>query len=448
MIGMDDRRVTGYATSSDGVSLAYELSGGGPTNLVWLPSVNHPIDLLWAEPGFARFAKRLGSFSRTMWCGGRGIGSSGGAFFEIFDEELTTNDIATVLDSVGWDRVVLVGPGMAAWAAIAFAAVHPERIDKLVLLNGYAHYVKEEDYPIGLRPDLLDTAFVPLAQAWGSGVSVDIMAPSRAEDPLFRETIARCERFGQPPHEMAESVKRCLQCDVRRHLPVITSPTLVLHRSGDRFIRPVAGRYLAEQIAGAKFVELEGDDHFHFVGDADALLDEIEEFVTGSRQGAEGDVVMAAILFTDIVSSTEQAARLGHRKWSALSQRHSAMVRTTLERHRGHEIKTLGDGFLVIFDSASRAVRASIEIVQKARTIGIEVRAGIHTGEVEMVGNDVTGLAVNISKRVCDLAASSEVLVSESVRPSIAGSGIEFEERGEFELKGVPGIWRLFAVED
>jgi class 3 adenylate cyclase len=344
------------------------------------------------------------------------------------------------------DQAVVVGPGMAAWAAVAYAAAHPERVQALVLLDGYAHYVRREDYAIGLRPEHLETAFLPLAQIWGSGASVEIMAPSRAGDPLFRETIARCERFGQPPHEMAEAVKRCMECDVRHHLPAITAPTLVLHRSGDRFIRPAAGRYLADHIAEARYVELPGEDHFHFVGDSDGLLDEIEEFLTGSRQGAEGDVIMAAILFTDIVSSTEQSAQMGHRRWSALSDSHDAMVRTTLERHRGREIKTIGDGFLATFDSASRAVRAATEIVQHAQTMGIEVRAGVHTGEVEMRADDVAGLAVNIAKRVCDLAGPSEVLVSESVRPVIAGSGIDVEQRGEYELKGVPGTWRLYAA--
>jgi class 3 adenylate cyclase/pimeloyl-ACP methyl ester carboxylesterase len=443
---VDIQRVTGYATARDGVSLAYQLSGVGTTNLVWLPSVNHPIDLLWEEPSFARFAKRLGSFSRTMWGGGRGIGASGGNFFDIFDEESTIDDITTVLDAVGWERAVLVGPGMGAWAAIAFAAVHPERVQALVLLDGYAYYVREENYPIGMRPDLLDTAFLPLAQLWGSGASVEIMAPSRAEDTLFRETIARCERFGQPPHEMAEAVKRCLQCDVRHHLPAISVPTLVIHRSGDRFIRPEAGRFLADNIVGAKYVELPGEDHFHFVGDSDGILDELEEFLTGSRQGAEGDVAMAAILFTDIVSSTEQAARIGHRRWSALVDSHNAMVRRALERNRGREIKTLGDGFLVTFDASSRAVRAAIEVVAHARAMGIEVRAGVHTGEIEMRPEDVTGLAVNIAKRICDLAGPSEVLVSESVRPMIVDLTVAFDDRGEHELKGVPGLWRLFAV--
>jgi class 3 adenylate cyclase len=443
---VDGQRTSGYTTAQDGVSLAYQLSGVGTTNLIWLPSVNHPIDLLWEDPNFARFAKRLGTFSRTMWAGGRGIGSSGGDFFDVFGEESTIGDIDTALDQLGWEQAVLVGPGMAAWAAIAYAATRPDRVQALVILDGYAHYVREEGYPIGLRPDLLDTAFLPLAQLWGSGSSVEIMAPSRSGDPLFREIIARCERFGQPPHEMAEAVKRCLQCDVRHHLSSVGAPTLVLHRSGDRFIRAEAGRYIAEHIRGANYVELPGDDHFHFVGDSDAILDEIEEFLTGSRQGVEGDVVLAAILFTDIVSSTEQAARMGHRRWSALGETHDAMVRRAIERHRGREIKTIGDGFLVAFDTTSPAVRAATEIVNNAQAMGIEVRAGVHTGEVELLPDDVAGLAVNIAKRVCDLAASSEVLVSESVRTVIAGSTVTFADRGEYELKGVPGNWHLYAV--
>lgn len=443
---MDERPVTQYATAPDGVSLAYQLSGSGSTNVVVFPGGSYPIDLLWEEPSFSHFAKRLGTFSRTLWFASRGMGASGGNFFDTFIDEVRDGDIMSVLDSIGWEQAAFVGTGVSAWWALGFAAVHPERMSALILIDGYARYTRDDDYPIGLTIDRLDALVSYFPSQWGSGVALEVFAPSRAADPSFRETIARCERFGQPPHETAEALKRSLLIDVRRHLPAIVAPTLVLHRAADRAIRPEAGRYLAEHIVGARYVELSGEDYYFFVGDTDALLDEVEEFLTGSHQGAEGDVVTLTILFTDIVASTEQSARMGHRKWSALSDAHDAMVRTTLARYRGREVKTIGDGFLATFDATTRAVRAATDIVKLAKAMGIEVRAGVHTGEIEVRPDDVVGLAVSIAKRVCDLAAPGQVLVSDSVRAVIAGSGIEFEDRGENELKGVPGSWKLFAV--
>jgi class 3 adenylate cyclase len=234
---------------------------------------------------------------------------------------------------------------------------------------------------------------------------------------------------------------------VRPLLPSISVPTLVLHRERNRFIQLGAGRYLAEHIPDAKFVVLPGDDHAFFVGDTDALVDEIEEFLTGARSGAEGEVILVAILFTDIVASTEQQARVGPREWSRLTDRHNAMVRAALSRHRGHEVKTTGDGFLATFDGTGRALRCAADILAGAKDIGLELRAGVHTGEVEVRGDDIGGLAVTIAKRVCDLAGRGVVLASHGVEAAVAGSGIKFEDRGEHELKGVPGPWRLFAVE-
>jgi class 3 adenylate cyclase len=241
-------------------------------------------------------------------------------------------------------------------------------------------------------------------------------------------------------------MRQAFETDVRALLPSITTRTLVLHREGDRFIHLGAGRYLAEHIPRAKFVVLSGDDHLFFVGDTDALVDEIEEFFTGTRGGGDADVVVAAVLFTDIVASTEHQARVGPREWSRLSDRHDAMVRAALARYRGHEVKTTGDGFLATFDATGRAIRCAAEIVAGAKDIGLDLRAGVHTGDVEVRGNDLGGLAVTIAKRVCDLAGPCQLLVSETVRGHMVGSGIEFEERGERELKGVPGTWRLYAL--
>ena len=249
------------------------------------------------------------------------------------------------------------------------------------------------------------------------------------------------------PDLVAEMVRDNFVADLRPLLPSISVPTLVLHREGNRYIHLGAGRYLAEHIAGAKFVLLPGDDHVVFVGDTDSLVDEIEEFLTGARSGAEGDVLTMTVLFTDIVASTEHQARVGPREWSRLTDHHDAMVRAALSRHRGHEVKTTGDGFLATFDATGRALRCATDVLAAANDIGLELRAGVHTGEVEVRGDDIAGLAVTIAKRVCDLARAREVLVSESVRINVVGSGIEFNDRGEHQLKGVPGIWRLFSVE-
>jgi class 3 adenylate cyclase len=254
-------------------------------------------------------------------------------------------------------------------------------------------------------------------------------------------------RFAGGPNLIADIVRAEFEGDVRPLLPSISVPTLVLHREGNRVIQLGAGRYLAEHIPNSKFVVLPGDDHLFFVGDTDALADEIEEFLTGARSGAEGDVVMAAVLFTDIVASTEHQARVGPREWSRLTDRHDTMVRAALARHRGHEVKTTGDGFLVTFDATGRALRCASDILAGAKDIGLELRAGVHTGEVEVRGDDIAGLAVTIAKRVCDLAGPSQVLVSEMVRGMMVGTGTQFRDKGERQLKGVPGTWRVFSVD-
>ena len=273
-----------------------------------------------------------------------------------------------------------------------------------------------------------------------------LVAPSVAEDQVFRAWWDRAGNRGASP-AMAESMARMMrEGDVRPLLPTIHAPTLILHRCGVQLFRVGHGRYLAEHIPDAKYVELPGDDHVMFVGDTDALLDDVEEFLTGGHQAPEGDVVTKTILFTDIVASTEQSAQMGHRKWTALTDQHDAMVRVTLARHRGHEVKTIGDGFLATFDATTRAVRAATEVVARATGLGLEVRAGVHTGEVEVRPDDVAGLAVTIGKRICDLAGPGEVFVSEVVKGLLVGSDITTTEKGSHVLKGVPGQWRLSAV--
>jgi class 3 adenylate cyclase len=439
---VDERPVTRYAKAPDGVSIAYQVTGAGSLDLVFPPAMTAPIDMFWDEPGFVRLARRLGSFSRSVWCDGRGIGASDGVVDEVVDADLTA-----VLDAVGCQQVVLVGWNQAGPTVIRYAAAHPERVAALVLFETYAHYVREDDYPWGLPREALDRFTASLKETWGTGAGLEVFAPSKAGDAGFRAWWARGQRLGTGVDQAAMSIRAGAFRDVRESLPTLAVPTLVLHRNEDRYIRVGAGRYLAEHIRGAKYVELPGDDHVFFVGDTDAVLDEIEEFLTGSHQAPEGDVVTATILFTDIVASTEQSARMGHRKWSRLTDEHDAMIRATLHRHRGREVKTIGDGFLAAFDATTRAVRAAMEIVTEAARLGLNVRAGVHTGEVEFRPGDVVGLAVSIAKRICDLADPQQVFVSRTVSDLAAGSGITFEDCGDHTLKGVPGTWRLFAAE-
>lgn len=442
---MDGQPETRYATAPDGVPIAYHVLGDGELDVVWTPAVSYPFDLLWEEPSFAHFARRVAGFSRSIWLTPRGFGGSGGQWTDNFAGDSSLDDLTALLDDCGAETVVLVASAVGGPFAIRYAHARPDRLRSLVLVDTYARFLRAPDYPQGFPEELFEH-FLSGLQKWGAGTSVDILAPSRAADPRFRERFARIERLGQPPDQAAASLRHALSIDVRQLLPELTVPTLIVHRRDDRYIRVGCGRYLAESIPGARYVELPGQDNLFFVGDVDALVDQLEEFLTGTHQAPEGQVVTSTILFTDIVSSTEQAARLGHRAWSALTAEHDSLVRSALRRHRGHEIKTIGDGFLATFDASTRAVRAAADIVTSATDVGLEVRAGIHTGEIEMLSGDIAGLAVNIAKRVCDLAGPSQILVSETVKGALVGTGISLVDRGTHVLKGVPDEWRLFTV--
>ena len=441
---MNDRPVTRYVTARDGVSLGYHVLGDGPLDVLWMPVVSFPFDLLWDEPSFAHFARRVARFSRSIWCSARGFGGSGGEWSDLFNGDMVSDDFSTVLDDAGCASVVLVGFGVAGPSAIRYAHAHPERVRSLVLIDTFASYRRTEDYPVGLWESTLDRFLAPI-KLWGSGMSVDTLAPSRAADSLFRERIARLERLGQPPDQAAASLRQALTVDVRDLLPDLRMPTLVLHRAGDRYILVDAGRYLAASIPNARYVELPGADNLFFVGEVDALVDELEEFLTGGRQAPEGQVVTTSVLFTDIVSSTEESARLGHRRWTRLSEDHDALTRAIVQRYQGRVVKSTGDGFLVTFDAGSRAVRTALDVVRAAKAVGLQLRAGVHTGEVEVRPDDVLGLPVSIAKRVCDLAGPGEVFVTDAARLMLQGSGLVFEDRGPHDLKGVPGTWQIFA---
>jgi class 3 adenylate cyclase len=441
-----DAPETHIARSQDGTGLAYRVSGDGPRDLVYVSGGAFPIELMWDDPGFTRMAKRLGTFSRTIWFEPRGSGGSEGDPKDAYDWDVLAADLAAVLDAVGAKSAVMIGWSLHGGLAIHFSATHPSRVNALILIDSCAHYVREPDYPWGYPRHSVDRIAASLREAWGSSADLEVSAPSRMADERFRAWWVRLRRASYGPAFYAGGFKESVERDLRPFLASITVPTLVLHHSGDRLLHLGAGRYLAEHIPNAKFVVLPGDDHLFFVGDTDALVDEIEEFLTGARSGAEGDVVLAAVLFTDIVGSTEHQARVGPREWSRLTDHHDARVRAALAHHRGREVKTMGDGFLATFDAAGRALRCAAEILAGATDIGLNLRAGVHTGEIEVRGGDIAGLAVTIAKRVCDLAGPGQVLVTRTVADHLVSSGFGFEDDGDRELKGVPGVWRLFAV--
>jgi class 3 adenylate cyclase len=443
---MTDASETHYTRSADGTNLAYQMSGDGPLDLVFMQAAVIPVDLLPEDPGFVRFRKRLATFSRTLWFDSGGWGASEGDPLDSLPGEISDANLAAVLDAVAFDRPVLVAEDVAAGRAIHFSVTRPDRVSALVLVNGYVHYVREDDYPWGVPRESLDRLVLLAKENWGTGAPVEVMAPSRVGDERFRAWLARSARFTSGPNQMAVMARASFEMDVRPLLASVSVPTLVLHRADDRLIHLGAGRYVAEHIPNAKFVALPGEDHMFFVGDTDAVADEIEDFLTGTRSGAAIEAVMAAVLFTDIVASTEHQTRVGQGEWSRITDRHDAMVRAALARHRGHEVKTTGDGFLATFDSTGRALHCAADIVAAAKDMGLELRAGVHAGEVEVRGDDIAGLSVTIARRVCDLATPGEVLVSYAVAGVAAGSGIEFVERGEHRLKGVPGTWRLYRA--
>ena len=435
---------TRYAKSGD-VHIAYQVVGSGPIDLVLIPGLFTHVEHQWEEPSFARFLTRLASFSRLIVFDARGAGLSDQAP-ELPPMEEQVDDLRAVLDAVGSSSAAIFGLSQAGPMAILFAASHPERTRGIVLYGTYASPRRQEGYPWGRSDEWMEDYGHQIDREWGSGVFLSQVAPSRVSDEPFRRWWGRYERLSHGPGNALAYFRMNAQLDVRAILPTIQVPTLVLHRRDDVFRDPGHSRYLAEHIPGAKLIELDGRDHLPFLGDADAILDEVEEFLTGVRPPPERDRVLATVMFTDIVGSTERASALGDRAWKELLERHYALVREQLQRYRGREIDTAGDGFLATFDGPARAVRCAMAIVAGMPDIGLEVRAGVHTGEIELMGTNVGGIAVHIGARVAALAGGGEVLVSGTVRDLVAGSGIEFVDRGEAALKGVPGVWRVFSV--
>jgi len=438
---------TRFAHTKNG-DVGYQVVGDGPLGLVFIPSWLSNVDAMWEEPSLARFLHRLGTFSRLLCFDKRGSGVSDPVSLTALPTlEEWMEDVRAVMDAARLERAALLGIAEGGPMAMLFAATYPERTSALILVDTAARLLRDVDYPWGMPADRVPRFLESLKALWGTGNTAPLLAPSAAHDERFRRWLARYERLAIAPHPHIHMYAQHFERDLRAVLSSIWVPTLVLHRVGDKHMRVGHGRYLAAHIHDAKYVELPGDDHLFFAGDSEAMLAAIEQFLTGVRPMPEIDRSLATVMFTDIVGSTERAASLGDRGWRALLDTHDGVVRRQLERHRGREIKTTGDGFLATFDGPARAIRCAVDVRDGVRPLGLEIRAGLHTGECEMTVADVRGLAVHIAARVLANAGPGEVLVSSTVRDLVAGAGLRFADRGTHGLEGVPDEWRLFAVE-
>ena len=436
---------TKYA-KSDGLSIAYQVFGEGPIDLVWVPGFVSNVEAAWLVPSLVRLYERMASFARVIVFDKRGTGVSD-PIDGVATLEQRMDDLRAVLDAAGSERAALFGFSEGGPMSLLFAATYPERVHALVLYGAMARATEAPDYPYAPPAEAFAESTALLFDYWGTGINVEMYSPSVQDDPEARAMWASLETFGATPDQILKIYAMFLDVDVRDILPLISCPTLVVHRRGDRVVSVHGARWMASQIPGARFAEFPGVDHSWLTGeDPSSIIDEAEEFLTGVRPVAEPDRVLATVMFTDIVSSTQRAAEVGDHDWHALLDRHHATIRDALSRFRGQEVKTTGDGFLATFDGPARAVHCGQAIVGAVRVLGIEVRVGIHSGEVEKMGTDVAGIAVHIASRVGSLAGPGEVVVSETVKGLVAGSGIGFVERGEHELKGIPDRWRLFAA--
>lgn len=439
---------TQYAKNGD-IHIAYQVLGEGPLDLVLVESWVHHVELFWDIPEVARQWRRLAAIGRLIMFDRRGTGLSDPVPLDrLPDLETQVADICQVMNAAGSEQAAILGFNDGGPLAILLAASHPERCRALVLCNTAARMTSASDYPWGASEDQLLMVVELQAQSWatGGGDHVALLAPSQANDPLFVERFIRTVRSAVSPGAVAHYFRQTVLTDVRELLPTIQVPTLILQRANSQLAPLEVGRYLADHMSNARLVELDGSDHLWFTENADELVGEVEEFLTGARSVADPDRRLATVLFTDIVGSTARAAELGDRRWRALLDEHDAIVRRELARSGGHEVDTAGDGFLVTLDGPGRAIRCARAIGDALAGIGLTIRAGVHTGEVEVRGEGIGGLAVHIGARVAAMASGGEIVVSGTVKDLLAGSEFTFTDRGEHELKGVPGIWHLFTV--
>jgi class 3 adenylate cyclase len=435
---------TRYACSGD-VNLAYSVTGEGDRDLLYVPTWLSQVEHLWESPRVSSFFGRLAGMARLIMFDRRGSGMSDSAEPPTLEEQM--DDVKAVMDAAGSERAALWAQLEGGAMAMLFAATHPDRVSALVLYAAWARTLRSEDIPWANTPEQRQAMLDGFFGSWGQGSRLADLAPSMTGDVAFQEWYGKLERLAGGPGTARKYMDSMSQTDVRDVLPSIRVPALIVHRQDDPFIDPRHSRYIAERIPGAKLVMVPGNENFIGAGDTDAIIDEVEEFLTGTRHQRPPDRILATVLFTDIIDSTRRASELGDSRWRDLLERHDALVRRHLGRYQGREVKTTGDGFLATFDGPARGIRCAADISQAVRDLGIEIRAGLHTGECEMRGDDVAGMAVHIGARVGAAAAPGEVLVSSTVKDLVVGSGIEFADRGTHELKGVPGEWRLFAAQ-
>ncbi len=437
--------VAKYARSGD-LHIAYVVEGDRPMDLVWVPPWISQVEYLWSESSLERVMERLTQFARMITFDRRGSGLSD-PFFGAPTLEDQMDDVLAVMEAAGSRRAAIAGTLEGGPLAALFAATHPDRVSALVLYATFARSTWAPGYEWAWPAEERDRHMAETVAHWGEGRVTGGVSPSRMSDPRFMEWSARLERLAASPATIRRIFELIGHIDVRDVLPSIRVPTLIMHRRDDAFIKIEHSRYLAQHIPGARYVELEGSDNMFSIGDTEALLGELEEHLTGVRHVREPARMLATVMFTDIVDSTARAARLGDRSWRTLLERHDALIRHALERHRGREVKRTGDGFLATFDGPARAIRCAASLAEAMGTLGLEVRTGLHTGELEVMDGDVGGMAVHIASRVMTSAAPGEVLVSRTVKDLVVGSGIGFENRGEHDLRGVPGEWHLYAVD-
>jgi class 3 adenylate cyclase len=432
-----------------GIHVAYQVVGEGPPDILEVPNWLSHVEAMWELPWVARFYRRLASFARVIVFDQPGTGLSDAV--PLYDPPTLDRwmDYArVVLDEVESERAALLAMQAGGALAAVFAAAHPERTSALVLCGSWARLQRDDEYPFGLAPELREPTIDALAEAWGTGAGMSLAGPSMAADAEGLRRVARFERLAASPGAVRSILEIVMDLDIREVLPAIRAPTLVLHREADRMVSPEHGRYLAAHIPGAQYVELPGEDHLLMLGDNERAIAEIREFLTGVRAVPDSDRVLATLLFTDIVGSTERLAALGDRRWAELLALHDEMVRGELELYGGREADTTGDGFLATFDGPARAIRCAQTIRDGAHDLGLDIRAGLHTGECELRDGAVKGIAVHVAARVVGEAGRGELIVSSTVRDLVAGSGIRFAELGSRRLKGLPQEWRLFRVLD
>jgi pimeloyl-ACP methyl ester carboxylesterase len=443
--GISMQPETRYARSG-AISIAYQVLGNGPRDLVLVPGWVSNVELFWEERGVARFLERLASFSRLILFDKRGTGLSD-RIGDLPGIEVRMDDVRAVMDAVGSERATLLGYSEGGPMSALFAATYPARTEALIMTGSYPRLARAADFPWGISEEQLVAWMDTVEREWGGPVDIERRFPSVASDPRIRHWWARFLRMSATPTTAVALTKMSAEFDIRHVLPAVRVPTLILHSIGDRVIDIGASRYMAEHIPGAQLIELPGADHLPWFSDRDAILAEIELFLTGSRPAPEADRMLTTVLFTDIVGATEAAAAFGDRRWHDLLDSHHAAVRRELDRFRGREINTAGDAFLAIFDGPARAVRCASAISDAVQALGLSIRAGVHTGECEVMGGSLGGIAVHIGSRIAALAQAGEVLVSSTVKDLVAGSGLRFFDRGAQVLKGVPDEWRLFSVE-